>query len=95
MKKLLVTLCITSALAIAAHAAEEAKEKKAEGKKPELTDQQKASIKEIRDKYDTNKDGKLDETERAKISEEDKAKLKEARRNAAGTPKKEKSDTAK
>ena len=31
----------------------------------------------------------------AKISEEDKAKLKEARRNAAGTPKKEKSDAAK
>jgi hypothetical protein len=83
MKKLLVALCITSALALAAHAGEEAKEKKAVGKRPELTEQQKASIKEIRDKYDTNKDGKLDEAERGKISEEDKAKMKELRKAAA------------
>jgi hypothetical protein len=83
MKKLLVALCITSAFALAAHAGEEAKEKKAEGKRPELTEQQKASIKEIRDKYDANKDGKLDEAERGKISEEDKAKMKELRKAAA------------
>jgi hypothetical protein len=83
MKKLLVTLCIVSALAIAAHAGEEAKEKKTEGKRPELTEEQKTTLKGIKDKYDTNKDGKLDETERANVSDEDKAKLKEIRKAGA------------
>jgi len=79
MKKLLVALCVTSALAIAAHAAEEAKEKKGEGKRPEATAEQKALRKEMIEKYDANKDGKLDKEERAKMSEEDKARMKEAR----------------
>jgi hypothetical protein len=47
----------------------------AEGKKKhDLTDEQKAVQKEMCDKYDTNKDGKLDKQERAKMTTEDKAK---------------------
>lgn len=80
MNKLLVALCIISALSIAAHAGEKGKEKnKGEGKRPEMTAGQKAFQKELTEKYDANKDGKLDKEERAKISEEDKAKMKSLR----------------
>lgn len=80
MKKLLVALCITSALALAAHAAEEGKEKKkGEGKGPALTEEQKALRKEMLEKYDANKDGKIDKEERANISAEDKEKMKSLR----------------
>ena len=90
MKKSLIALCITCALSLAAYADDD---KKSEGaKKQEPTAEQKAARKALIEKYDTNKDGKLDKEERAKVSEEDKAKLKEARGNQA---KKEKSDTAK
>lgn len=77
MKKLLVALCVTSALAIAA-SAQEGAEKKPEAKRPAPTPEQKALRKEMIEKYDTNKDGKLDKEERAKMSEEDKAKMKAA-----------------
>ena len=46
--------------------------------KHELTPAQEALKKEMLEKYDANKDGKLDKEERAKISEEDKAKMAEA-----------------
>jgi len=83
MKKSLIALCITCALSLAAYAGDD--DKKAEaGKKAEATPEQKAARKAIVDKYDTNKDGKLDKEERAKISEADKAKMKEARAAAAG-----------
>jgi hypothetical protein len=84
MKKLLFALCVTSALALAANA-QEGTEKKAEGKRPEPTPEQKALRKEMIAKYDTNKDGKLDKEERAKMTEEDKAKMKAA---APAKPKK-------
>jgi hypothetical protein len=80
MKKLLVALCVTSALAIAAHAQEEGTEKKAEAKHPKANAEQKALRKELTEKYDTNKDGKLDKEERAKMTEEDKAKMQAARK---------------
>lgn len=73
MKKLLAALCFTCALIVAVHA-EDAKETKKHGSTPE----QKALRKEILEKYDTNKDGKLSKEERAKISAEDKAKLEKA-----------------
>jgi len=93
MKKSLIALCITCALVLVARADDE---KKAEaGKKNEATPEQKAARKAMIDKYDTNKDGKLDEAERAKISEEDKAKMKEARANAAKKEKTKKDETAK
>ena len=78
MKKLLFALCFTCALLLAVQAEAGAGNKKSEGKKPALTDEQKALKKEILEKYDTNKDGKLDKEESAKISEEDKAKMEKA-----------------
>ena len=41
--------------------------------------EQKAAMKELRDKYDQDKDGKLSKLERAAITAEDKAKMKEFR----------------
>ena len=66
MKKLLIALCLTCALALTASAAEKGK------KKQELTDEQKTVQKDMLAKYDTNKDGKLDKEERAKMSAADK-----------------------
>jgi uncharacterized OsmC-like protein len=79
MKKLLVASCLTCVLALAAHAADGEGKKDSEAKvKPAPTAEQKALRKEIRAKYDTNKDGKLDKEERAKISTEDKEKMEKA-----------------
>jgi hypothetical protein len=70
MKKLLVALLgLACAFTLTVNAAE--------GKK-ELTDDQKAVMKEMLAKYDANKDGKLDKEERAKISAEDKEKMQKA-----------------
>ena len=72
MKKTFVALCVTSLLAIAAHAAEgEAKKEGDKAKKPELTAEQKALKKEMTEKYDTNKDGKLDAEEKAKVPQDE------------------------
>ena len=60
----------------------------AQAQKTELTDDQKAVKKEMLEKYDANKDGKLDKDERAKMSADDKAKWDKA------FPKKKKADTA-
>ncbi|MEI7727942.1 MAG: hypothetical protein WCO56_00100 [Verrucomicrobiota bacterium] len=68
MKKLVV-LALTLACAVAMSVSA------AEGKKG-MTDEQKAVYKEMLEKYDTNKDGKLDKEERAKMSAEDQEKLK-------------------
>lgn len=81
MKKLLVALCFTCALAMAVQAAEGKKERK-------LTDEQKTLQKDMLAKYDANKDGKLDRDERAKISAEDKEKMDKA---GLGRKKKDKS----
>ncbi len=43
-----------------------------------LTEEQKALHKQMLEKYDVNKDGKLDKEERAKISAEDRAKMEKA-----------------
>ena len=77
MKKLLIALCITTAIAIAAHAEAPKKEGGAK-KRPQLTEEQKKVRKEITAKYDTNKNGRLDKEERSKISTEDKEKLEKA-----------------
>ena len=76
MKKLLTILCITCALALVAQA-DETKEKEGK-KKAALTTEQKTVKKELTEKYDTNKDGKLDKEEKAKLSAEDKAKWEKA-----------------
>lgn len=69
MKKLFtLALGLLCAAALTVNAADEKK-------RPELTDEQKKVYKELLEKYDTNKDGKLDKEERAKMSDEDKDKL--------------------
>ena len=76
MKKILVAvmgmLCAT-ALVVNAQDATTSKPKKTK-----LTAEQKALQKEMLEKYDTNKDGKLDKNERAAISKEDKEKMTKA-----------------
>jgi hypothetical protein len=52
-----------------------------------LTEEQKSVMKEIRERYDANKDGKLDATERKSISAEDKERLNKAGLGAV-TPRK-------
>ena len=74
MKKLLVALCFTCALALAV----QAEDTKSGKKKHEQTAEQKTLKKDMLGKYDTNKDGKLDKAEKSKISAEDKAKMEKA-----------------
>jgi hypothetical protein len=84
MKKVLFTVAaIACALAITASAAEGKK-------KTPLTDEQKSLQKQMLEKYDANKDGKLDKEEKAKMSKEDKQKMKDA--GLAGQKKGEKKD---
>jgi len=71
MKKLLAALCITTILAIAAQAQDAPK---TEGKRPAPTPEQKAARKALLEKYDTNKDGKLDKEEASKITPEEREK---------------------
>lgn len=73
MKRLmLIAVGILCAAAITVGAAEGQK------KKRELTDEQKKLMKEMVEKYDANKDGRLDQKERAKMSAEDKEKMAKA-----------------
>jgi hypothetical protein len=78
MKKLIVTLlAMAVAGAFSVKAAEEAK-KEGTTEKPKPTAEQRALMKEMVTKYDTNGDKKLDKEEKAKISAEDKEKMKAA-----------------
>ena len=69
MKKLLGIAALVCALALTASAAE--------GKKKQLTDDQKKTKKELLEKYDTNKDKHIDKDEAAKMSKEDLAKAED------------------
>jgi len=89
MKKLLFVLSLTCVLALGANAQEKAPEAKAPEAKPAMTEAQKALKKEMTEKYDANKDGKLDKEEKAKISAEDKAKMEKA---GISQPKKKKAE---
>jgi opacity protein-like surface antigen len=90
MKKLLIAAGLTCALALAANAAEgEAKKEGSEHKNSAPGQEQKAIRKELTEKYDTDKSGRLDKEERAKMTPEDAEKWK----NAA-PPKKEKAPQA-
>lgn len=76
MKKLVLILTGVALLGIASSQAEEKKEGKKRGPAP--TAEQKAARKELLEKYDANKDGKLDKEEKSKISAEDKEKMEKA-----------------
>jgi hypothetical protein len=68
MKRLLVAfMTLACAFALTAKAADSTD-------KPKLTKEEKAERKALIEKYDANKDGKLDKEERAKMSKEDKEK---------------------
>ena len=72
MKRLLaVAAALVCIAALSLNAAEDKE-------KTKLTKEQKTLRKEIADKYDANKDGKLDKEERGKISKEDKEKMEKA-----------------
>jgi hypothetical protein len=76
MKKILVTIAgVLCATALVVHADDTTAPKK---KGHKMTEEQKALKKEMLEKYDTNKDGKLDADEKSKISAEDKEKYKKA-----------------
>ena len=70
MKKIVAIVLGLGLLGTVSPLVSQAQEKK-EHKKPVLTEEQKKIV----EKYDTNKDGKLDKEERAKMSAEDKAKM--------------------
>ena len=71
MKKLLViALGILVARTVSVNAAK--------GSKKSMTPEQEKLKKEMVEKYDANKDGKVDEQEAAKIDRADKKKMKEA-----------------
>ena len=71
MKKLIVALCFACAVTLAARAQDKPAEGKQESKKPAPTAEQKAARKALMEKYDANKDGKLDKEEKAKITPEE------------------------
>jgi len=76
LRVLILAVGLISGLALAANAQDE---KKPEApKRPPLTEEQKALRKEITEKYDKDKDGKLSPDERKSISEEDRAKMQKA-----------------
>jgi hypothetical protein len=72
MKKLLIAACFAAALTISANAAEgEAKKEGAADKKSAPGQEQKAIRKELTEKYDTDKNGKLNKEEKSKMTPED------------------------
>jgi hypothetical protein len=84
MKKLLLALSMICVLALSARAGEgEAKKEGDKPKKPALTEEQKALKKTMTEKYDADKNGKLNKEERSKMTAEEKAKW-----DAAFPPKK-------
>ena len=89
MKKVLLTIV---ALAVALPLVAQDAPAKKEGKKAALTAEHKEARKKLVEKYDANKDGKLDKEERAKMTAEDKealAKLSpKAEKKAKDAPKK-------
>ena len=79
MKKLLALALSLSLLGTFAPALVRAADADNAGKKrPKLTEEQRKLRKELLEKYDANKDGKLDKSERAKISKEDQEKVEKA-----------------
>jgi ABC-type transporter MlaC component len=72
LRAMLFTFGLCGALALAANAADGTK------KQRQLTEEQKTVLKEMTDKYDKDKDGKLSAEERKAMSAEDKDKMTKA-----------------
>ncbi len=69
LRSIILAIGLCSAMALTASAAEKGT------KRAPLTDEQKATMKEIKEKYDKDKDGKLSKEEKEAMSAEDKAKV--------------------
>jgi hypothetical protein len=78
MKKLLTISLSILVLGLISAEAKDKKADKGDHKRPAMTEEQKKTWKEVTEKYDTDKDGKLSKEEREKVSKEDKQKLKDA-----------------
>ena len=76
-KTLIATTFVCAAFALPLQADEE-KPQPPRRDKRDLTEEQRTLMKDLRAKYDANKDGKLDATERKAMSTEDKEKLSKA-----------------
>jgi hypothetical protein len=84
LRALILAVAMTSAVAFVARAEDDKPEKP---KRPQLTEEQKTLRKEITEKYDKDKDGKLSPEERKGISAEDKERMQKA---GLGGPRKKK-----
>ena len=76
LRALILAVGLCGVLAISARAEDEKKPERAP--KRQMTEEQKTLMKDIREKYDKDKDGKLSADERKEISAEDKAKMEKA-----------------
>lgn len=81
LRALILAVGLTLTVAVVARAEDE------KPKRPQLTEEQKALRKEITEKYDKDKDGKLSPDERKAISAEDKERMQKA---GLGGPRKKK-----
>lgn len=86
---LLAFLCAVAVGLCAGDKGDKGGKKGDEGKKPPMTAEQKECMKKMIEKYDTNKNGKLDKGERANMSDEDKAAMKKLFQEGAKAKKKE------
>ena len=75
IRVLILAIGLCGAMALTARAADDDPAKK----RTPPSKEQKASMKELRKKYDKDGDGKISKDERRAISSEDKAKMKEFR----------------
>lgn len=75
LRAMILAVGLTLAVAVVARAEDDKPEKP---KRPQLTEEQKALRKEITEKYDKDKDGKLSPDERKGISAEDKERMSKA-----------------
>lgn len=85
LRALILVIGFTSAVALSARAEDDKKPEKP--KRPALTEEQKTLRKEMTEKYDKDKDGKLSPEERKEMSAEDKEKMQKA---GIGGPRKKK-----
>ena len=78
--KTFIALFIACTIGLGSIFAADDEKKPAKGKKPRpvLNEEQRALMKEIRETYDADKDGKISQEERAKFTDEDKKRIKDA-----------------
>ena len=72
LRAMILAVGLTLAVAVVARAEDE------KPKRPKLTEEQKALRKEITEKYDKDKDGKLSPEERKEVSAADKERMQKA-----------------